>query len=113
VLPIGGLKEKVLAAYRADIKVVVCPVENEKDLNEVPKHVFKAMEFRFVDTIDEVLRTALAPLPDDHPNQALREFLVSSSPAKPDAWREVKEWLRQRKEREENARAASGHHGPH
>jgi ATP-dependent Lon protease len=116
VLPIGGLKEKVLAAYRAEIKIVLCPKENEKDLHEVPKNVLKAIEFRYVDSLDEVLRVALAPLPDDHPNQALRTFLTGQAEAKIDDWREVRDWLKQRKEQEERARdtaRASSEHGVH
>jgi ATP-dependent Lon protease len=112
VLPIGGLKEKVLAAYRADIKTVICPKENEKDLHEIPKNVMRALEFRFVESIDEVLRTAIAPLPEDHPNQALAKFLVGADPAHADDWRQVKQWLEKRKEREERARETE-QHGPH
>jgi len=108
VLPIGGLKEKVLAAYRADIKTVICPSENEKDLHEIPKNVMKAIEFKFVDNIDTVLRTALAELPEDHPNNALREFLAGEGVVEADDWHEVAEWKRQRKEREAQERS-----GPH
>ncbi len=116
VLPIGGLKEKVLAAYRAEIKIVICPKENEKDLHEVPKNVMKAIDFRFVDSLDEVLRVALQALPDDHPNQSLRGFLASDAEAKIDDWREVRDWMKQRKEQEERARDTareSASHGPH
>jgi len=112
VLPIGGLKEKVLAAYRADIKTVMCPKENEKDLHEVPKNVMRAIDFKFVESLDEVLRVALADLPEDHPNQALRGFLSGESEAKLDDWREVRDWMRDRKEQQERARETSGH-GPH
>ncbi|MCA9706190.1 MAG: endopeptidase La, partial [Myxococcales bacterium] len=112
VLPIGGLKEKVLAAYRAEIKTVICPRENEKDLHEVPKNVMRAIEFQFVDSLDEVLRVALAQLPEDHPNQPLRNFLSGEAEAKLDDWREVRDWMRERKEAEDRARETSGH-GPH
>jgi ATP-dependent Lon protease len=114
VLPIGGLKEKVLAAYRAEIKIVICPKENEKDLHEVPKNVLKAIEFKFVDSLDEVLRVALASLPEDHPNTALRTFITSEGEAKVDDWREVRDFLKQRKEREDRAReTVRPEHGPH
>ena len=114
VLPIGGLKEKVLAAYRAEIKIVICPKENEKDLHEVPKNVLKAIEFRYVDSLDEVLRVALAPLPEDHPNTALRNFISGQAEAKIDDWREVRDFLKQRKEREDRAReTVRPEHGPH
>jgi ATP-dependent Lon protease len=112
VLPIGGLKEKVLAAYRADIKTVICPQENEKDLHEIPKNVMRALEFRFVDTIDEVLRIALAELPVDHPNQNLRQFLAGEG-ITPDDWREVREWMRERDRKASERVAATREHGPH
>ena len=62
VLPIGGVKEKVLAAHRAGIKVVILPEENRKDLEDVPEKVRKVMEFHFVSRIEEVLKLALLPL---------------------------------------------------
>jgi ATP-dependent Lon protease len=65
VLPIGGLKEKLLAAHRAGIMEVILPSDNEKDLAEVPENLRSAMKLRFVDTMDEVLAFALEhPLPD-------------------------------------------------
>lgn len=60
VLPIGGLKEKTLAAKRAGIKEVIVPKRNEKDLADVPDEVKKTLKFHFVDTVDEVLKIALA-----------------------------------------------------
>jgi ATP-dependent Lon protease len=59
VLPVGGLKEKILAAKRAKMKTVILPKRNEKDLEEVPKHVRKDLRFVFVETMDEVLPVAL------------------------------------------------------
>src|SRR5690348_4790500 len=59
VLEIGGVKEKVLAAYRAGLREVIMPKANEKDLREVPDEVRKNMSFTFVDRMDEVLRLAL------------------------------------------------------
>ena len=59
VLPIGGLKEKLLAAHRAGIKKILIPVENKKDLIEVPKTILKSMEIIPVKNIDEVLKVAL------------------------------------------------------
>ena len=59
VLPIGGLKEKLLAAHRAGIKKVLIPVENKKDLIEVPKTVLDSMEIITVKNVDEVLKIAL------------------------------------------------------
>ena len=59
VLPIGGLKEKLLAAHRAGIKKVLIPLENKKDLVEVPKTVLDFMEIIPVKNVDEVLKIAL------------------------------------------------------
>jgi ATP-dependent Lon protease len=59
VLPIGGLKEKLLAAHRAGIKTVLMPIENKKDLVEVPKTILNSMEIIPVKNVDEVLKVAL------------------------------------------------------
>jgi ATP-dependent Lon protease len=64
VLPIGGVKEKVLAAHRAGVTTIVLPKDNEKDLADIPKNVLDTMNIHLVETMDEVLREALAaPLP--------------------------------------------------
>jgi ATP-dependent Lon protease len=60
VLPIGGIREKVLAAQRAGLKTVILPRENEGDLEDLPKEVRKGLTFVPVDTIDEVIEAALA-----------------------------------------------------
>ena len=62
VLPVGGIKEKVLGAHRAGIKTVILPKRNEKDLEDVPDAVRQQMQFVFADTIEQVLETALEPL---------------------------------------------------
>jgi ATP-dependent Lon protease len=59
VLPIGGLKEKLLAAHRAGLFEVILPKDNEKDLAEVPENLRSAMKLHFVDTMDQVLAVAL------------------------------------------------------
>jgi ATP-dependent Lon protease len=59
VLPIGGLKEKVLAAHRAGIKEVVFPMENNRELEEIPKNVIKEMRFKPVESMDEVLMAVM------------------------------------------------------
>jgi ATP-dependent Lon protease len=64
VLPIGGLKEKLLAAHRAGIKMVLIPHENEKDLVEIPKNILSKLDVRPVRWIDEVLELALVEMPE-------------------------------------------------
>jgi ATP-dependent Lon protease len=64
VLPVGGVKEKVLAAYRAGIREIVLPEENEKDLEDILKDVRDEMTFHFVDHMDAVLSRALVGEPD-------------------------------------------------
>ena len=59
VLPVGGIKEKVLAAHRAGIKLVVLPKDNKKDLDEIPNNISKQMEFVMVEHMDEVLELVL------------------------------------------------------
>ena len=69
VLPIGGLKEKLLAALRAGLKTVLIPAENEKDLEEIPKNVKEGLQIIPVSYVKEVLEKALTkpltPLPND------------------------------------------------
>jgi ATP-dependent Lon protease len=68
VLPIGGLKEKLLAAHRAGLFEAILPADNEKDLAEVPENLRTAMKLHFVDNMDQVLAIALeAPLPQITP----------------------------------------------
>jgi ATP-dependent Lon protease len=61
VLPVGGIKEKVLAALRAGITEVLLPAENERDLIDLPPSARKKLKFIFVSTVDEVLAAALPP----------------------------------------------------
>jgi len=60
VLPIGGVKEKILAAHRAGLKTIILPKDNEKDLADIPKNVLDALDIYMVETMDEVLKIALA-----------------------------------------------------
>ncbi len=77
VLPIGGLKEKTLAAHRAGIKRVIIPERNKADLEEVPKEVRDELEFVYVTRLEEVLEAALEEVP-----QALPDTAEEASPAK-------------------------------
>ena len=61
VLPIGGVKEKLLAAHRIGITTIILPRENEKDLADIPKEVLDAMTVELVEHVDEVLKIALVP----------------------------------------------------
>jgi ATP-dependent Lon protease len=63
VLPIGGLKEKLLAALRGGLKRVLIPKDNEKDLAEIPENVKRALQIIPVATVDEVLHHALTTIP--------------------------------------------------
>jgi ATP-dependent Lon protease len=70
VLPIGGLKEKLLAAHRAGVFEVILPVENKNDLEEVPANLKSVIKMHFVDQMDEVLKIALeGPLPEIAPDE--------------------------------------------
>ena len=61
ILPVGGIKEKVLAAHRAGIKTVLLPKKNEKDLVDIPDHIRKEMKFHFLTEISEILKLAFEP----------------------------------------------------
>jgi ATP-dependent Lon protease len=81
VLPIGGLKEKLLAAHRAGLFEVILPQENEKDVAEVPENLRTAMKLHFVDNMDQVLSIALeGPLPQ-MPSEAETMAPIATPPA--------------------------------
>jgi ATP-dependent Lon protease len=61
VLPIGGLKEKALAAQRVGIKRIIAPKRNEADLEDIPEPLRKGLEFQWVERVDEVFEAALEP----------------------------------------------------
>jgi ATP-dependent Lon protease len=59
VLPIGGVKEKLLAAHRMGLRTIILPKDNEKDLSEIPQEILSSLKMHFVETMDEVLQIAL------------------------------------------------------
>jgi len=61
VLPVGGIKEKVLAAHRAGLKTVILPRQNEKDLDDIPEEVHKSLKFVLAERVEDVLKAALTP----------------------------------------------------
>jgi ATP-dependent Lon protease len=78
VLPIGGLKEKLLAAHRGSIATVVIPEENRKDLVEIPENILAKLDVRPVRWIDQVLEIALQTLPEPKPRMATEETVAES-----------------------------------
>jgi ATP-dependent Lon protease len=83
VLPIGGLKEKLLAAHRGGMKVVLIPEENEKDLVDIPKAILKKLEIHPVSTIDQVLEFALTSMPEPLPAKIESEKLAHKEAENP------------------------------
>ncbi len=71
VLPVGGIKEKLLAAYRAGITTILLPKENEKDLDDLPEEIRTVMEFHLVEDVDEVVRLTLEGAPSPVAPKAL------------------------------------------
>ncbi|HSO26782.1 MAG TPA: S16 family serine protease, partial [Anaerolineales bacterium] len=62
ILPVGGIKEKVLAAHRFGLKTVILPARNEADLEDLPEEVRQGIQFVFAETVAEVLDAALEPV---------------------------------------------------
>ena len=84
VLPIGGVKEKVLAAHRAGVKNIILPKDNEKDLADIPKNMLDGMAPYLVQTMDEVLKMALTePLPGRLPAPEAGDVEVDAQPMTP------------------------------
>jgi len=81
VLPIGGLKEKILAAKRAKLSTVILPKRNKKDLEEIPKHLLRGIQLVFAETMDDVIKASLrqAPAQQSKPNQVIGRRKASRS----------------------------------
>ena len=71
VLPVGGIKEKILAAKRSGIKEIVLSSKNSKDIEEIEKHYVKGLRFHYVSSVDEVLKIALLKEKVKNPMQFL------------------------------------------
>ena len=84
ILPIGGVKEKVLAAHRAGLKTVMLPKRNEIDIEDVPEEVRKDIEFVYIDTIDEAIEIALKPKKKRKSRSASRKKGARSTKSKTD-----------------------------
>ncbi|MDE3077323.1 MAG: endopeptidase La, partial [Chloroflexota bacterium] len=102
VLPVGGLKEKVLAAHRQGIRKFILPKKNEKDLIEIPRDVFRAMNFIFVEHMDRVVECALLAAP---PSADGRRSKAASRAAAPVA---AKSGSRQQARRHQTSRSLAG-----
>ena len=87
VMPVGGIKEKMLAAHRAGLKTIILPKRNEADLEDLPDDVREALNFVFVETVDEVLDAALLPAPKKKrkTTRRKRKAKETPSPAEPPA----------------------------
>jgi ATP-dependent Lon protease, bacterial type len=70
VLPVGGIKEKVLAAYRAGIKTILLPAWNRKDIEDIPANVQKSISFHFISDMMDVIKLALEPVKEKKPAKA-------------------------------------------
>jgi ATP-dependent Lon protease len=84
VMPVGGIKEKVLAAHRSGLKTVVLPSRNEADLEDLPDDVREAIKFVFVDTVDQVLEAALSPAPKKKPKRKKKKTKAKNKEVGPD-----------------------------
>jgi ATP-dependent Lon protease len=80
VMPVGGIKEKVLAAHRARLKTVLLPARNEADLEDIPEEVKNEMTFIFVETIDEIMKYALEDTPVEENTVSMHTEEITEEP---------------------------------
>lgn len=83
VLEIGGIKEKVIAAHRAGLKLIIMPKTNKKDLEEIPKYIRKDMKFVFVEQMDEVIRLVLTKDILKKNGSGIKELVTEENPEIP------------------------------
>ena len=88
VLPVGGIKEKVLAAHRVGLKTILLPKRNEADLEDIPDEIQESIHFIFVETVDEVLADALEPAPKKKRKKKSPKKPADSEPAPDDSTEE-------------------------
>ncbi len=81
ILPVGGLKEKLLTAHRANVKKVILPARNAKDLQEIPRNILKKLDLILVESMETVLEEALLPLPE----KPMVDAAVSVTPKDPES----------------------------
>jgi len=81
VLPVGGIKEKVVAAHRAGIKRVMLPARNRKDFDDVPEEVRKQMEFVWLERVEEAVASALEPRPAGDAQSEATAVHLADAPA--------------------------------
>ncbi|MGB9586362.1 MAG: S16 family serine protease, partial [Anaerolineales bacterium] len=83
VLPVGGIKEKVLAAHRSGLKTIILPTKNKPDLDDLPEEIRNEMNFIFANTVEDVLNAALEPAsktsPEPTPQKPKRQRTKKSS----------------------------------
>jgi ATP-dependent Lon protease len=83
VLPVGGIKEKVLAARRAGVKRIILPERNKKDLVDVPEHNRKDLEFIFAHRVEDVFKAALVDMPVPLPPKPAEALPPPAEPPRP------------------------------
>jgi ATP-dependent Lon protease len=85
VLPVGGIKEKVVAAVRAGIKRVMLPARNRKDYEDIPNEVRQAIEFIWLENVDDAVAAGLGSVDDGDSGEARRQMAAHASGSRPAA----------------------------